>query len=146
MAHLRIFFTKTQLIMKINPKNVKKATQLDHSINPTPELEANSQSNRSQTSTSQRVNHRPIQQAPIGLISIPSDSPSVKLFATPVGFFEFSRVPYSTQPSNPIQLHYPKKHFPIHFLLFYFSSIFFSALFCYFGYCSRTLHADICNS
>ena len=88
--------------MKINPKNVKKATQLDHSDNPTPELEANSLSNRSQASTSQSVNHRPIQQAPLGLISITSDSPSAKFFATPVGLFEFSRFPYSTQPSNPI--------------------------------------------
>ena len=65
--------------MKINPKNVKKATQLDHSINPMPEMKANSLPNL-------------------------SDSPSAKLFAlgvTQVGLFEFSRLPYSTQPSNP---------------------------------------------
>ena len=88
--------------MKINSKNVQKATQLNQSVNTIPNPEANSQSIQSESQKSQSVSQFLMQRAPLGLIPIASDSPSIKLFATPVGLFELSRFPYSTHPSNPI--------------------------------------------
>ena len=88
--------------MKINPKNVQKATQLNQSVNTRPDPAANSQPILSESQSSQGISQVQRQRAPLGLIQILPDSPSAKVFATPVGLVRFSRFPYSTHPSNQI--------------------------------------------